>query len=472
LPRFDRVSKRGYRSSISVEVRRSALGGKVSGDHHWGWGLLIAVSSACVACKGSPKVPEEPESCIATEARLTSERIDAILRPNIVQVRSDEGSGSGFILGADDDSDVIVVTNYHVIAGGETFSVIFVRPDGRRLQVSGVEVVKTDPDNDLALLKAPRMSVFGRGLRLAGPPKMGQSVSTLGYPVLDDQDAAPQLTSGFVSSVDRKLDRRHFVLTDLQLIPGNSGGAAVDSCGNVVGVASAHHAEATHIGGLVAADKVRSLRERYLVARPATEAEIRKRLHEFVLSLQRDDARQAASFFSRGFYSEWLFPRFKEAIREANNQFAELETFLQRRGKSVTDLDADQLRVAMMGTGTVLTPPQVLALQVLAQAKQNGWDRFTMLREFFSPFVDESFGSVRSLRVEEVREQEDYRVTHVVLTGSNGRETHMQIPMIYEWGDWHIAGYRVTNAGSDENEADVATSESGQSRDWYPVKSR
>lgn len=448
----------------------------MSSKRYMGWGLLTALTSACVSCGPRLGALGPRNDCVATEARLAPDRIDAILRPNIVQVRTDDGSGSGFILGAGDDNDVLVVTNYHVIAGGETFSVIFVRPDGKRVQVSGVEVVKTDPDNDLALLKAPRMSVFGRGLSLAGPPKTGQSVGTLGYPVLDDQDAEPQLTNGFVSSVDRKFGSRHFVLTDMQLIPGNSGGAAVDSCGNVVGVASAHHAEAKHIGALVAAEKVRQLHSRYLAARAPTETEIQERLRDFVLSLQRDDGRHAASFFSRSFYSEWVFPQFREVAQQAIEQrkrFVELEGFLNTQGTSIAELNEQQLKVFMEHMGITFSASQVYALKVIEMAKEHDWDSYTMLRQYFSPFVGASFGAVHRFRVEEVREQDRVQLTHVILTSARGGETHVQVDMIYEWGDWHIAGYRVTNdAGEAAGDDDSAVSEASRPGDWFKVKSR
>jgi len=95
--------------------------------------------------------------------------------------------------------------------------------------------VKSDPENDLALLKVPG-SVRALAVAQAGGAKLGDSVFTIGFPNIQLQGFEPKLTRGEISSLaGLQDDPRHFQIS-VAVQPGNSGGALVNSAGSVVGV--------------------------------------------------------------------------------------------------------------------------------------------------------------------------------------------------------------------------------------------
>lgn len=138
-------------------------------------------------------------------------------------------TGSGFFI-SDDGS---LVTNFHVVEGASRVVV-------KTKQGSfSAQVVKLDPVNDIAILK-----VAGSGFRpLALTPsraaKLGESVFTIGFPNPGLQGVEPKLTDGKISSLTGALDdARHFQIS-VAVQPGNSGGALVNSVGNLVGIVTA-----------------------------------------------------------------------------------------------------------------------------------------------------------------------------------------------------------------------------------------
>ena len=96
-------------------------------------------------------------------------------------------------------------------------------------------LVKRDPANDLAMLKAE-----GQHTALSVAPsrgvKLGQSVATIGFPNVGLQGFSPKLARGEIASLaGAQDDARHFQIS-VPVQPGNSGGPLVDLRGNVVGV--------------------------------------------------------------------------------------------------------------------------------------------------------------------------------------------------------------------------------------------
>jgi S1-C subfamily serine protease len=146
------------------------------------------------------------------------------------------GAGSGVAL----TPDGFLLTSAHVVAGpGRAGRASFV--DGRELRF---EVVGADPLSDLAVLRADaddlRPAVLGDAERL----RVGQLVVAIGNP----HGFAGSVTAGVVSALGRSLPARtrrtariidNVIQTDAALNPGNSGGALVDSAGDVVGINTA-----------------------------------------------------------------------------------------------------------------------------------------------------------------------------------------------------------------------------------------
>jgi S1-C subfamily serine protease len=156
------------------------------------------------------------------QAKIPKERDRAI-------AESLKSTGSGFFI-SDDGS---LVTNFHVVEGASR--VVVKTKQG----IFSAKVVKLDPVNDIAVLKVSRSGFRSLPLIPSRAVKLGESVFTIGFPNPDLQGVEPKLTDGKVSSLaGAQDDARHFQIS-VAVQPGNSGGALVNSVGNVVGIVTA-----------------------------------------------------------------------------------------------------------------------------------------------------------------------------------------------------------------------------------------
>ena len=143
------------------------------------------------------------------------------------------GSGSGVIL----SKDGYIVTNNHVIQGAKEVEVTL---NDRRTYTA--TVVGTDPSTDLSLLKIDANDlpfiVYGNSDQV----KIGEWVLAVGNPY----NLTSTVTAGIVSAKGRNIDIlrdkfkiESFIQTDAAVNPGNSGGALVNTAGELIGINSA-----------------------------------------------------------------------------------------------------------------------------------------------------------------------------------------------------------------------------------------
>ena len=141
-------------------------------------------------------------------------------------------NGSGFSPAAD-----IIVTNAHVGAGVDRPSVL--RTDGQRLRAT---VVAFDPNRALAILRVPGL---GRPALPVGDPEVGDEGAVYGHPRGQDELAIiparveTQVNAQGFDLYGESRIRREVLVLAAALEPGDSGGALVDTGGNVIGVAFA-----------------------------------------------------------------------------------------------------------------------------------------------------------------------------------------------------------------------------------------
>ncbi len=172
-----------------------------------------------------------------------------------------EGSGSGFLI----DRQGHIVTNNHVVEGAEEVQVAF--HDGT---VVRADIVGTDPDSDLAVIKVELPTELGditpAELGDSDAVEIGQRAIALGNPY----GLRGTLTAGIVSAVGRSLPLGRdsavigarfsipeLIQTDAAILPGNSGGPLLDSQGRVIGVNMAYDPTEYRVGFAVPVNTVR-----------------------------------------------------------------------------------------------------------------------------------------------------------------------------------------------------------------------
>jgi serine protease DegQ len=195
------------------------------------------------------KVPRHPFMDDPLFRRFFGDQLDD-------ETRQSSSLGSGVIVGPEG----YILTNHHVIEAADEIEVALA--DGRKVPA---RVVGTDPETDLAVLKAE--VVTGMPSITFGNPdslSVGDIVLAIGNPF----GVGQTVTMGIVSALGRShlgiSTFENFIQTDAAINPGNSGGALVDSGGNLVGINSAIYSRtggSLGIGFAIPADLARKVME-------------------------------------------------------------------------------------------------------------------------------------------------------------------------------------------------------------------
>ena len=173
-----------------------------------------------------------------TKARMVAQQnpFSALFGDSYAVQPPQMGSGSGVVI----SPDGYIVTNNHVVADANEVTVTF-----NNRYTATAKVIGTDPATDIAVLKVedgkdlPYME-FGN----SDDVKLGQWVLAVGYPLTLDAT----VTAGIVSAKSRSIgiNRQQsasaiesFIQTDAAVNPGNSGGALVNTSGQLIGINSA-----------------------------------------------------------------------------------------------------------------------------------------------------------------------------------------------------------------------------------------
>ncbi len=162
------------------------------------------------------------------------------------QQKAREGYGSGVIISADG----YIVTNNHVIANADQLQVTL--NDQRQFEAT---LVGTDPTTDIALLKIDAKDLPTIAFGESDALKIGEWVLAVGNPFM----LTSTVTAGIVSAKDRQLGMgqsqgkqlgiESFIQTDAAVNPGNSGGALVNTAGELVGINTAIYSETGNYAG-------------------------------------------------------------------------------------------------------------------------------------------------------------------------------------------------------------------------------
>ena len=188
-------------------------------------------------------------SDIATIAKNAMPSIVSITNMSVQEVQSFFGGtqqqestsvGSGIIIGQT-DSELLILTNNHVVEGNEKLTVSFVDNESVEANVKG-----TDSTKDLAVVAVKISDVKDSTMDKIAVATMGDSSKLeVGEQVVAIGNAlgyGQSVTSGIVSATERTLDGYEggtLIQTDAAINPGNSGGALLNSNGEVIGINTA-----------------------------------------------------------------------------------------------------------------------------------------------------------------------------------------------------------------------------------------
>ena len=177
-------------------------------------------------------------------AQLTAAEVYSLVSPSIPFIETPTGTGSGVLI-----EGGYVVTNYHVVWPYQAVWVVF--PDDQVLQ--NVPVVGWDSMADLAVLGPVDVPARPLGVKGGGPLQLGDGedlapgseLFLVGYPAEVDELPEPSITRGILSRF-REWERlgMTYLQTDAAIAGGQSGGALVDSQGQVVGISTFSFSEA------------------------------------------------------------------------------------------------------------------------------------------------------------------------------------------------------------------------------------
>ena len=217
---------------------------------------LIAVILA--GCSVGTEAPKTSTISLYDENAMVSlyeKCIPAVVLINVKTIDNQAGQGSGFII----DNQGHILTNNHVVESATDVSVVL--HNGQKLKV---EIVGTDRENDLALLKVDTSklsAITPLALGDSDNVKPGQMAIALGSPF----ELEGSITVGIISGVGRPLTglsqrtMPNILQTDAAINPGNSGGPLLNSSGEVVGINTAIETLSSGIGFAIPINTAKSL---------------------------------------------------------------------------------------------------------------------------------------------------------------------------------------------------------------------
>lgn len=235
--------------------------------------LLKTTTTSDSSNKGSLDVSDITTSAMPSIVAITNKSVQEVQDyfsqfgfrgQGQAQTQETESQGSGIIIGKN-DTELLMVTNNHVVEGADTLSVCFIDNKVYEANVKG-----TDAENDLAVIAVPLDSISDDTMSQIAVASIGDSDSLkVGEQVVAIGNAlgyGQSVTTGIVSAVNRALSNNSsdtqdsnsssddsssatYIQTDSAINPGNSGGALLNMNGEVIGINSAKLAS-TEVEGM------------------------------------------------------------------------------------------------------------------------------------------------------------------------------------------------------------------------------
>ena len=234
-----------------------ANGGTVTATDKAELNIASAVSSSSTDAAGTDT---DSSASVSTIAEAAMPSLVAITNKSVQEMQSmfgqtqayeSESSGSGIIIGKT-DTELLMVTNNHVVSGAQDLSVGFVDESVAEAAVKG-----TDADHDIAVIAVKLSDLSEDTLSAIKVIEIGSSSNLeVGEQVVAIGNAlgyGQSVTTGIVSALNREVTidntANTLIQTDAAINPGNSGGALLNMSGQLVGINSAKYSD-TSVEGM------------------------------------------------------------------------------------------------------------------------------------------------------------------------------------------------------------------------------
>ncbi len=156
-----------------------------------------------------------------------------------IQERESQSAGSGIIIGQN-DKELLIVTNNHVVEGSDTLTVSFIDEESVEANVKG-----TDAGKDLAIIAVELDKIKDSTMEKIAVATLGDSeqiqVGEEAIAIGNALGYGQSVTRGIISATGRSIDGidSSLIQTDAAINPGNSGGALLNAKGEVIGINTA-----------------------------------------------------------------------------------------------------------------------------------------------------------------------------------------------------------------------------------------
>ena len=274
-------------------------------------------------------------------------------------------SGSGIIIG-ENDTELLIVTNNHVVQDTVSLKITFVDDTAVDATVKG-----TDPDTDLAVISVPldqipqetKEKIAVARLGDSDGLKVGQGVIAIGNALGYGQS----VTVGYVSALNREIktsdgNTRVLLQTDAAINPGNSGGALLNMKGEVIGINAAKYSstEVEGIGYAIPVSGVQDILDELMNRKTRSEVAEEKRGYLGIQGTTVDEDAAAAFGMPKGVY---VYKILKDGAA-ADSQLREKDIITKLDGMTVKSMQELQKFLKGYETGETI--------ELLVQRQEDG----------------------------------------------------------------------------------------------------
>ncbi len=321
------------------------------------------------------KAPEAKESAITASTALMTDvssivksampSVVAITNTMILEQRSWFGpsqryevpsSGSGIIVGQN-DNELLIVTNNHVVEDSKELSVTFINDTTVSAAIKG-----TDSESDLAIIAIPLSEIDSETMGEIKVATMGDSDALeVGQGVIAIGNAlgyGQSVTVGYVSALNREVKSqdstsRNLLQTDAAINPGNSGGALLNMRGEVIGINAAKYSstEVEGMGYAIPISKAKDIIDDLMNRKTRMELDVNKQGYLGIQAVNIDDTTVAMYGMPKGVYVYKIM----EGGAAANSGLREKDIITKFDGQTIRSKTDLQEMLTYYERGSVVT---------------------------------------------------------------------------------------------------------------------